>query len=170
MTQGMLSCSGWVPAAARSLQGPDSSCMHWAHLQLQIMRGWGPWYALQSCMQLKNDDDVKRSVLPCSSLHAPHVPCCMPQAWATMEGQKGGPRPGRRSLQGSRQAGAGQPHPAERLGKVLREHSSRFGCVAQAWATMEGQKGDHGLAEDFFKAAEKLELESPILLNAWARF
>ena len=35
---------------------------------------------------------------------------------------------------------------------------------------MEGQKGDHGLAEDLFKAADKLEPGNPILLSAWANF
>ena len=35
---------------------------------------------------------------------------------------------------------------------------------------MEGQKGDHGLAEEVFKAADKLGPGNPILLSAWARF
>ena len=48
--------------------------------------------------------------------------------------------------------------------------TSLAAVVLQAWATMEGQKGDHALADDLFQAAAKLEPGNAILLNAWATF
>lgn len=46
-------------------------------------------------------------------------------------------------------------------------------CVVdtlQAWATMEAQKGDHAMAEDLYRAADKLDPGNPVMLNAWASF
>ena len=42
--------------------------------------------------------------------------------------------------------------------------------IPQAWATLEGQKGDHNLADELFQAAAKVEPGNAILLNSWATF
>ena len=42
--------------------------------------------------------------------------------------------------------------------------------MPQAWATLEGRKGDHDLADELFQAAAKLEPGNAILLNTWATF
>ena len=50
------------------------------------------------------------------------------------------------------------------------DNSHHYHHMMQAWATLEGQKGDHTLADDLFKAADNVEPGNPILLNAWASF
>ena len=35
---------------------------------------------------------------------------------------------------------------------------------------MEAQKGDHAMAEDLYKAADKLDPGNAVMLNAWASF
>ena len=40
----------------------------------------------------------------------------------------------------------------------------------QAWAALEGKKGDCALADQLFEAADRLEPGNPVLLSAWADF
>ena len=42
--------------------------------------------------------------------------------------------------------------------------------VVQAWAALEGKKGDCALADQLFEAADRLEPGNPVLLSAWADF